>query len=95
MGPRCTSNLIDIIATRCAGAHASASHHFERPPMLDPNPEPNRLPRATSAHRRSDAKRFPYDARLGRFNDDRADPIDDDTGRSSEGDEALPDPRPA
>lgn len=62
--------------------------------MPDPNREPNRLSRATSAQRRTDAERFPYDARLGRFNDDAADPIDDDTGRSSEGQEALTDPHP-
>jgi hypothetical protein len=67
--------------------HASS---LERTQMLDPRPDTTDLPRGSFADGGSDADRFPYDARLGRFSDGEAEPLHDaEAGRFSAGQEEL------
>jgi 3-hydroxyisobutyrate dehydrogenase len=81
LGDRDVSSVVWL-----AGDLVPDASSLEGPQMLDPRPEATDLARGSFADGQSDAERFPYDARLGRFSDGEAEPLDsDEAGRFSEG----------
>jgi 3-hydroxyisobutyrate dehydrogenase len=85
LGDRDVSSVV-----RLAGDLIPHASSLERTQMLDPRPDATDLPRGSFADGQSDADRFPYDARLGRFSDGEAEPLlDAEARRFSEGQEEL------
>jgi hypothetical protein len=73
-----------------AGDLVPYASSLDRTQILDPRPDATDLARGSFADGQSDADRFPYDARLGRFSDGEAEPLlDAEAGRFSEGQEVL------